>query len=211
MILQNGTYISLQSHPQWIMIVGGKEIYMSRPSKILALTVILVFLLACNFVTQPVNDVQNLAKTAQALGTAIPIETLQALPSLIPAETLQALPSAMPTFEALASALPNFENMFNPQGTPVQEWRGVPVLPQATAGQEFPENNTYSFKANATAKEVQDFYNEKLPPLGWSQPFPFPFEAEGGIIVFRKEQSSLTITVTSSEGSVVVLLVMVQV
>ena len=185
---------------------------MSRLSKILSLIVVIVFLLACNFVTQPVNDAQNLAQTAQALRTAIPIETLQALPtviaSAIPAETLQALPSAIPTLEVLGSAIPEFENLFNPQGTPVQEWRGIPVMPQATAGQEFAENNTYSFKASATLQEVQDFYDQQLSGLGWSQPFSFPMEGEGGIMVFQKENSTLTITVTSSEGTVVVLLTM---
>src|SRR5688572_25842291 len=106
---------------------------MSRRSKILSLTLLLIFLLACNFVTQPLNDAQNLAQTAQALGTTIPIETLQALPSVIASvvseETLQALPSAMPTLEALASSMPDFGNMFDPQGTPVQEWRGIPIPP----------------------------------------------------------------------------------
>lgn len=185
---------------------------MSRLSKFLSLIVVIVFLLACNFVTQPINDAQNLAKTAQALGTAIPIETLQALPSaiasVIPEETLQSLPSAIPSLEALASAMPNFGNMLDPQGAPVQEWRGVPIPPQATAGQEFSENNTYSFRANATAKEIQDFFNEKLAALGWEQPFSFPLEENGGVMVFRKEQSSLAITITPSEGSVVVLLVL---
>jgi len=183
---------------------------MSRLSKLLTLTVLIVFLLACNFITQPLNDVQNLAQTAQALGTVIPIETLQALPSLIPKETLEAFPSTVPTLQALASALPDFGNMFDPQGTPVQEWRGIPIPPEAIAGQEFSENNTYSFKANVTAKEVQGFYDEKLAPLGWSQPFSLPIEAEGGLMVFRKDQSSLAITITPSEGTVVVLLVLTQ-
>jgi hypothetical protein len=192
------------------MIVSKGDYSMSRVSKILSLTVVIAFLLACNFVTQPINEAQNLAQTAQALGTVIPIETLQALPSaiasVIPAETLQALPSAAPTLEALASALPDFENIFNPEGTPVQEWRGIPVMPQATAGQEFAENNTYSFRVAATAQEVQEFYNSQLEPLGWNQPFSFPLEAEGGIMVFQKDESVLTITIVSSEGSLVVAL-----
>jgi len=188
---------------------------MSRLSRILSLIVLLVFLLACNLVTQPLNEAQNLAQTAQAVASSLPIETLQAaasqIASAIPAETLQALPSAMPSLEALASALPDFGNMFDPQGAPVQEWRGIPILPQAIAGQEFSENNTYSFKANVTAKEVQDFYNEKLAALGWSQPFSLPIETEGGLMVFRKDQDSLAVTITPSEGSVVVLLVITQV
>lgn len=188
---------------------------MSRLSKFLTLTVLIVFLLACNFITQPLNDAQNLAQTAQALGTVIPIETLQALPSAMP--TIEALASAIAsaipqeTLEALPSALPDFGNMFDPQGTPVQEWRGIPIPPEAIAGQEFSENNTYSFKANVTAKEIQDFYDEKLTPLGWSQPFSLPIESEGGLMVFRKDQSSLAITITPTEGTVVVLLVLTQV
>jgi len=169
--------------------------------------VVVLFVLACNFVTQPISDVQNLAQTAQALGTVIPIETLQALPSaiasIIPAETLQALPSAAPTFEALAT---QFGNMFDPQGTPVQEWNGLPIMPQATAGQQFSANNSYSCRANGTTADVQNFYTQQLTSLGWSQPFNFPIEAEGGIMTFQKDSSTLVITMTSSDGSVVVLL-----
>jgi len=168
-------------------------------------TIVVVFLLACNFVTQPINDAQNLAQTAQALGTVIPIETLQALPSLIPAETLQALPSAAPTLEALATTL---GDLTNPQGAPAQEWRGIPIMPQATVGQEFSNTNSYSFKANVTTTEVEQFYSEQLTPLGWNQPFSIPVEAEGGILTFQKDNSTLLITITASEGTVTVILTM---
>lgn len=178
---------------------------MSRLSKFLSLTIVVVFLLACNFVTEPIRDAQDLAETAQSVTTLIPIETLQALPSAIPVETLQALPSAIPTFEALATA---FGNYFDPQGAPVQEWRGIPIMPQATAGQEFDENNTYSFKVNATVQEVQNFYNEQLAALDWTQPFSFPLEGDGGLMFFEKDGVNLTITITSLEGSVVVLLLL---
>ena len=178
---------------------------MSRLSKILMVSVVVLFVLACNFVSQPVKDVQNLAGTAQAIGSAIPIETLQALPSALPMETLQALPSVAPTIEALATV---FGNISDPQGTPVQEWNGIPVMPQATVGQEFTENNTniYSFKANVTPKEVQDFYNEKLTALSWKQPLNLPMGAEGGIMTFQKDSSALIITISFSEGTALVIL-----
>jgi hypothetical protein len=180
---------------------------MSRLSKILSFTVLIVFLLACNFVTQPIQDAQSLAETAQSVATLIPVETLQALPSaiasVIPEETLQALPSAVPSLEALAT---NIGNMFDPQGTPVQDWNGIPIMPQAAAGQEFSANSSYSFRFTGTTQEVQDFYNEQLTALGWSQPFSFPVEAEGGILTFQKDATTLLITITASEGSVVVLL-----
>lgn len=182
---------------------------MSRPSKILSLIVLLVFLLACNFATQPFNEAQNLAQTAQAVASSMPVETLQAaasaIASAVPAETLRALPSAMPSLEGLATEI---GNMFDPQGTPAQEWNGIPIMPQATAGQEFSENNSYSFRFSGTTKEVQDFYNQQLTAQGWSQPFSFPVEEEGGILTFQKDGTTLLVTITASEGSVVVLLTM---
>lgn len=181
---------------------------MLRPSKFLLVSLVVIFLLACNLVTQPIRDAQNLEATAKAFGSAVPVETLKALPSAIPMETLEALPSLAPTLEALATKVPDLGQVFNPQGTPVQEWKGIPVMPQATAGQEFPESNTYSFKATTTIKEVQDFYNEKLTALGWQQPFNLPTEGQAGLLVFQKDNSTLTITITSSQNECVVVLTM---
>jgi hypothetical protein len=185
------------------MIANGKEIDMSRLSKVLSLTIVIAFLLACNFVTQPFRDAQNLAETAQSVTTLIPLETLRALPSVIPQETLQAIPSAFPTVEALATSI---GNSLDPQGTPVQEWRGIPIMPQATAGEEFSETNTYSFRVNATAADVQEFYDTELTALGWTQPFEVPLEADGGLLLFEKDGSGLTILLVPSENSMVVLL-----
>ena len=175
---------------------------MSRLSKFLMVLGLIGFVLACNFVTQPIRDVQNIAGTAQSFASALPVETLQALASAIPAETLQALPSMAPTLQALAT---DFGNFFNPQGTPVTEWNGIPIMPQATAGQEF-DSTTYSFRAEVTVKEAQDFYDAQLTNLGWTQSFSLPSEAAGAIMVFQKEDKILTITITSQEGSSVVLL-----
>ena len=175
---------------------------MSRLSKFLMVFGLIVFVLACNFVTQPIRDVQNLAGTAQSIATALPIETLQAFASAIPAETLRALPSMAPTLEALATQL---GPLFNPQGTPVTEWNGIPIMPQATAGQEF-DATTYSFKATATATEAQEFYNAQLTGLGWTQPFSMPGGGEAALMLFEKDDKSLTITVAPVEGSIVVLL-----
>lgn len=174
--------------------------------KLLMVLGVILFVLACNFVTQPIEDVQNIAGTAQSLATALPVETLQALataiPSVIPAETLQAIPSALPTFQALAT---DFGNFFNPQGTPVAEWNGIPIMPQATAGQEF-DSTTYSFKVGATAQEVQDFYNTQLTGLGWTKSFSMPGGADAAVVSFEKDSTSLLITIARVEDSAVVLL-----
>jgi hypothetical protein len=172
-----------------------KEIYMSRLSKFLLIMTLVAFTLACNLISQPLNDVKDIAKTAESIATTIPIETLRALPSAIPMETLEALPSVMP----------DFDNYFNPQGTPVSEWNGIPIMSQATAGQEF-NTTTYSFKASVTVKEVQDFYDAQMTDLGWKQPFSMPAEGEGALMIFQKDSHILTITITSVDNSTIVIL-----
>ena len=170
---------------------------MSRTSKIVLLIMLVVFTLACNAIDRRVDQVEDIAKTAEAIGTALPIETLQALPSAIPVETLEALPSAMP----------DFGNMFDPKGEPVAEWKGIPIMSQATAGQENDASN-YSFKYTGPVKDAVDFYNAELIKLGWSSMFSMPGDENGAILAFQKDNSILTITVVYTDGTTVVLLTM---
>jgi hypothetical protein len=169
---------------------------MSRFNKFLLVFVLIVFILACNTVTQPIKDVQNVAGTAESFASAMPLETLQSFATNMPVETLQ----------AISSAMPDFGNMFNPQGEPVKEWNGIPIMTQATAGQEFPDTKTYSFKATATVKEATDFYDAEMVKLGWSSTFNLPGSDQGAVLVFSKGSNILTVTITSTDGTVVVVL-----
>ena len=170
---------------------------MTRLTKFISLTILVLFILACNTVTQPIKDVQNLAGTAESFTTAIPIDTLKAVASEIPVSTLEALPSVIPDIE-----------LFNPEGTPVSEWNGIPIMPQATAGEEFKDSNTYSFKVNAAIKEAQDFYNTELPKLGWSSSYSMPANDIATIMGFQKDNDLLTVSITNVNETVVVVLTM---
>ena len=164
---------------------------MSRIFKILLFVCVLAFSLACALISKPIDDVRNAANTAQAFATdaialatqAAPIGTLIANPSLIP----------------------DVGNLFNPEGTPLAEWNGIPVMPQATAGQEFNSTN-YSFKFSGAIKDAEDFYNDALPKLGWSQSFAMPGNEQEVILAFSKDTSTLVITITTVEDSILVLL-----
>ena len=171
---------------------------MSRVSKFLLLIVLIVFVLACNFIPQQVKDVQNLAGTAESIATSLPLETLQALPSALPLETIQA---GVPT------ELSNLEdyNYFDPQGEPLSEWNGVPIMPGATTGQEFNEY-TYSFKVNASVEDAVAYYKDELVKLGWSSTFDLPVADEGGIMLYSKDDSLLTLTFTLLDGETVIVL-----
>jgi hypothetical protein len=183
---------------------------MSKRTKFITLTVLVLFVLACNAVTQPFDQAKNLAGTAQAIATAMPIQTLQSLATQIstqiPAGTLEALPSMMPSLEALGTSIPNIEGYFDPQGTPVSEWNGIPVMPQATAGQEFKDSNTYSYKVDASVKDVQDYYKAELEKLGWKSAFSMPSNDTVAVEMFQKDSGLLTVTIAERNGVVVVLL-----
>jgi len=162
-------------------------------------TLVLVFLLACSLISKPVNDVKNAANTAQAVASdvssfasAMPMETLEALATTIPLGTLEALPSE----------IAQIGNYFDPQGTPVSEWNGIPIMPQATAGQEFDANN-YSFKFTGTAKDASDFYNSNLGNAGWS-PMVTTSDEQGALLVYSQGDKFLTVTVSSVDDGIVV-------
>lgn len=171
---------------------------MSRMSKLLGVATLALFVLACNLVTAPIKDVGDVATTAEAFASAMPFETLQALATTVPVQT----------FEALPSAIPDVGKYFNPNGAPVDQWNGIPVMPQATAGEEFGES-TYSFTVPVTATDVQQFYKQQMQTLGWTSPFGFQVSEEGGIMFFQKESDFVTITIApdqDDENSVDVIL-----
>jgi hypothetical protein len=172
--------------------------YMSRTFKFLTVAALAVFILACNLLTTPINNVEEVASTAQAFASEMPFETLQALATTVPVQT----------FEALPSAIPEVGQYFDPSGTPVEQWNGIPVMPQATVGQEFTAS-IYSYTVPATAAEVQQFYTLQMEGLGWKSPFGFQVSEDGGIMFFQKENEFITITIApdqNNENSVDVIL-----
>lgn len=160
---------------------------MSRLFKVSMFTLVLVFLLACSLVTNPINDVKNTASTAQAIVTDV-----SNLATTIPFSTLEALPSE----------IAQIGNYFDPQGTPVSEWNGIPIMPQATAGQEFDANN-YSFKYAGTVKDAADFYTSNLGAAGWS-PMVTTSDEQGALLVYSKDDKFLTVTVAGADDGIVV-------
>jgi hypothetical protein len=175
---------------------------MSRIPKFLLLFVLIVFVLACNVVSQPIKNVQNVAGTAESLATSMPdvASTIQSAATN--------LPGMASTIEAAGTNLPDIGQMFNPHGTPVSEWNGIPIMPGAIAGQEFEKNN-YSFKIPGAVKDATDFYIAALPELGWTTTITLPGSDQGAVLLFSKESKFLTVTITLVDGNVVVLLTFV--
>ena len=109
---------------------------MKHIHKFMLLAILTVTALACGVISNPLSGAQNLASTAEALASAIP------------------------------TGLPDVSRYLNPQGEPVSEWNGIPVMSQATAGEEF-SKGTYSYRVSGVAEQdIQAFYNDKLKAAG---------------------------------------------
>ena len=162
---------------------------MSRLTKFLLGSVISMFILSCGLITRPITYVENAASTVEALASSMPVETIEAFTTAIPLQTIEALPSA----------IPDVGNYFDPTGTPVDQWNDIPVMPEATVGEEFGES-TYSYTVPAAATDVKTFYEQKMEELGWTSSFSLPVTEEGGILLYQKDDDFVTITITPDQN-----------
>ena len=62
-------------------------------------------------------------------------------------------------------ALIHISQYLDPVGAPLKTWNNIPIMPQATAGQEF-NPNIYSYIAEATLAQAQQFYQANTGGLG---------------------------------------------
>lgn len=163
---------------------------MSRTYKFLLVAAMALFILACNLVTTPINNVGDVASTAQAFASEMPFETLQALTTAVPVQT----------FEALPSAIPDVSQYLDPSGTPVDQWNNIPIMTEATVGEEF-SASVYSYTVPVPATEVQKFYEQKMEELGWTSPFGFQVSEAGGVMFFQKESEFVTIAIAPDQNN----------
>jgi len=170
---------------------------MSNYRKMLIVIPILVFVLACQAVMRPIEEAQGGVSTAAAFATDIGDYATQASDLATQAAPLSTL-VANPTFMAGGNPL-------DPKSPPLTEWKGIPIMPSASAGDEV--DMVYSFKVDATAAEIEEYYTKNLEDLGWEKGFSVPMDVTA-ILLFTKGNQTLTITILPSEsgGGMIVML-----
>ena len=168
---------------------------MSRLTRVVLPFLLIAAGLACSLISSPISQVQNLASTAEAAATSIP-------------STAEAFATSMPAAIPSLPSIPDVTAYLHPTGTPVSDWNGVPVMPQATSGQEF-NKGTYSYRMPVLSQaEIESFYDSKLQALGWTSEFSASTGTHGGILVFHKDANILTITVAEADQGLLVLLIL---
>jgi hypothetical protein len=81
-------------------------------------------------------------------------------PKPTPETTATALES---TYEALTQGQPV---AFNSTETPLPDWKGIPIMPQATAGRQV-NDHTYAFDVPEDSGTIESFYTDMLKSPGW--------------------------------------------
>jgi hypothetical protein len=154
----------------------------------------LLFILACQAITRPVQQVQDTAGTAAAFAT----QASGFVTNVVPVETFFPDPSSIPN---------SLDNPFDPQSAPLSEWKGIPVMPAAVAGDE--SSGVYIYKIAAATQEIKDFYKAQMSSLGWEESFSMPLEGTA-ILLYTKGDQVLSITIMSTEGSDTTVMITLQ-
>ena len=166
---------------------------MENIAKAVILSVLVITLAACNtFIPQP---------------TATPIPTETSLPTST--HTLE--PTSTPTLAPTRTPVPPTETpteavLSMPSGKPSSEWAGIPIMPNALAGEG--DSSGYSFTIDASLDEIQKFYETELPKLGWNVFASGLGTTDAVILMFMKDADILSVSIIPQpDGTMYVLLV----
>jgi hypothetical protein len=155
---------------------------------ITALLLLVVTLIACS---------NSRSTQPTALPTPVPTLTFTAVPTATPVPTDTPFP---PT------ETPQAASGLDPKGKPDSEWQGIPIMPDAIAGEGDEEG--YVFTVQATPQQVQEYYDRELPKLGWHSLAVGEGENSSLILMYTNNASEmLSISVLAKGDECLVLLV----
>ncbi len=148
--------------------------------------------------------VQNIIKSIFVVGIILLI-----LFPLMPLFSLM-IPESTPVPDSTATSLAlTYETLtskttsdFSSTDKPLADWNGIPIMPQATAGQQA-NNGTYTFKVPVDSGTIESYYSDKLKSLGWNLS-----DSRWQGMKFTKDKSVLLVTyapATDMESWVVTL------
>jgi hypothetical protein len=166
---------------------------MKNIAKAIILSVLVITLASCNtFAPQP-TETPTPTETSLPTSTNTPDPT--STPTIVPTRT-----PIPPTETPSEPVLPM------PSGEPSREWEGIPVMPNALAGEG--DSGGYSFTINASLDEIQKFYETELPKLGWSVFASGQGTTDAVILMFMKDAGILSVSIIPQpDGTMYVLLV----
>lgn len=122
---------------------------------------------------------------------------IKSSPTAIPTLTFTAVPMLLPltgTHDAISGLVP--------EGQPASEWNGIPIMPDAIAGDG--DQESYVFTVKATPQQVREYYELELGKLGW-QPVASGDE-ESSLMFMNGASEVLTISIVTKGDTALVIL-----
>ena len=166
---------------------------MKNIRKAIILSFLVLALASCNTFAPKPTETPTPTKTSLPTATNTPEPT--ATPTLKPTEA--AIP---PTETASAPVLPM------PSGKPLTNWEGIPIMPNAIAGEG--DSKGYTFTINALPDEIQKFYEKELAKLGWNMFASGQGTTNAILLIFLKDTSTISVSIIPQpDGVMYVLLV----
>lgn len=162
---------------------------------------VVILLFGCstlNPILTPTNTLFPI-NTIQPTNTPIPPTLSNTSEPTITPTNIPTNPPVLPT-ETLSEPV-----LSMPSGKPKSEWEGIPVMPNAIAGEG--DSKGYAFTIDTSLDEIQKFYKEELTELGWD----FLAIGQGPksvMLIFTRDTGPLSvIIIPQSDGIMYVLLV----
>ena len=128
--------------------------------------------------------------------TATPTATPTAFPTATKTATIFPTETPIPQIETPASpALPL------PSGTPAADWEGIPVMPNALAGNG--DATGYAFTIKTSTDEIQSFYQAKMAKIGWNLLANGQGTTGAVLMIFTKGSDTATISIIPQTDDVI--------
>lgn len=111
--------------------------------------------------------------------------------TLTPSPTSTLTPTLTPTKTRIPpSSTPDLSYLFNFSGKPLLFWNGLPVMPQAIAGDD--KRDMYRYYLIASREVVRQYYLQEMPRWGWLL-FSSGGEKGGDVLIFIKGHTTVTV------------------
>jgi hypothetical protein len=177
---------------------------MKAISKSTILFVMMIALTSCN------TFVQTPTQTPIPTATSLPTLTSTPEPTITPTRTATPTPTPVPPTQTPTKTpvpptkTPSTLGLQMPSGTPVANWEGLPVMPNAIAGDS--DATGYSFTVKASTEEIQNFYEKEMPKLGWNTLGIGQGTTNAIILIFMKGSSTVSVGIIPQSDDLVYVL-----
>ncbi len=160
---------------------------MKTISKAILLSILVIALASCSsFAPKPTE-------------TPMPTETSLPTFTSTPEPTTTSTKTPVPPTET-----PSVPVLPMPVGKPSSEWEGIPIMPNAIAGEG--DSKGYSFTINASPDEIQKFYEKELGELGWNIFASGQGTTDAILLMFMKDAGLLSVSIIPQPDNIMYVL-----